>query len=117
MILDDIDASIRDYPDHQTILRDLDRPDDTPDPSFDRLTRVAAMLVRAPIVLLSLLDDSYQTLLSGVGLPADWAAPRTLVWSLPFCRQILATHMPLAIPDARGYPFVTSDALLASLAV
>src|SRR5262245_46881368 len=117
MIPDDIDASIPYYPDHQTILRDLDRHDHTPEPSFDRLTRLAATMMRAPIVLLSLLDDSHQTLLSGVGLPADWAPPRTLAWSLPFCQQILATHMPLAIPDARGHPFVATDALLVSLAV
>jgi PAS domain S-box-containing protein len=103
MIHHDIDDPMRYYPDHQATLHDLDLSDRTPDRSFDQLAHLAATLMRAPITLLSLLDDAGQMLLSGVGVPATWAPPHTLPQPLPFCRQVLATSAPLMIADAHGH--------------
>jgi PAS domain S-box-containing protein len=112
----DVDVPTPYYPDHQPILRDLDLPDRTPPPPFDRLTHLAATLARAPIVLLSLLDESGQTLLSGVGLPAAWTPPHTLPHALPFCRQVVTTSALLAVADARGH-LLLDDGPISELAV
>jgi PAS domain S-box-containing protein len=116
MIHHDVDNLVRYYPDHQATLYDLDLPDRTPDPSFDRLARVAATLLRVPTTLLSLLDDTGQTLLSGVGLPTAWAPPCALPRPLPFCQQILATNAPLLIADTHGH-LLFDDAPTPDLAI
>jgi hypothetical protein len=93
--------------------RDLKLPDRIPGPSFDRLTRLIASLVCAPIALLLLLDETDHTLLSSVGLPVAGALP----YLLPLCRQVVTTGAPHMIADLRGYPLLLEIAPPADLAV
>jgi two-component system, cell cycle sensor histidine kinase and response regulator CckA len=109
----DIDVPIPYYPDHRPILRDLELPDRIPGPSFDRLTHLTASLVRAPIVLLLLLDETDHTLLSSVGLPMAGALP----YLLPLCRQVVTTGAPQMVADLRGHSLLLEIAPPADLAV
>ncbi|HEV2149083.1 MAG TPA: hypothetical protein VGR37_16875, partial [Longimicrobiaceae bacterium] len=53
----------------------LDAP---PEEAFDRITRLAARVLRAPVALVALLDGDRLVVKSAVGLPADVLAPRAL---------------------------------------
>src|SRR5919108_2857095 len=51
---------------------------DTPaEEAFDRLTRLAARLLGAPVALVSLVDEDRQFFKSAVGLPEPWASARS----------------------------------------
>ena len=52
----------------------LDTP---PEESFDRLTRMAARLLGAPVALISLLTDDREFFKSATGLPEPWATRRS----------------------------------------
>ena len=54
-------------------LRLLDSPPEAP---FDRLTRLAARTLGAPISLVSLVDDHRQFFKSAYGLPEPWSTMR-----------------------------------------
>lgn len=88
-------------------LRILDTP---PEARFDRLTRMAAKLLDAPIALISLVDRDRQWFKSCIGLDVS-EAPR----SLSFCGHALFDTQPLIVEDARkdarffDNPLVTGD--------
>ncbi len=88
-------------------LRILDTP---PEARFDRLTRMAARLLDAPIALISLIDRDRQWFKSSVGLDVS-ETPR----SLSFCGHAIFDKEPLVIEDARlderfhDNPLVTGD--------
>ncbi|MGO1461433.1 MAG: GAF domain-containing protein [Marinobacter sp.] len=88
-------------------LRILDTP---PDARFDRLTRMAAKLLDAPIALISLIDRDRQWFKSCIGLNVS-ETPR----SLSFCGHALFNTQPLIVEDARkdarffDNPLVTGD--------
>jgi len=69
------------------------------DEAFDRLARLAARLLQAPIAFVTLIDDHTETFRSYVGLPEPWLsrwdAPNTRV----FCRYVHRTGQPLLIRD------------------
>lgn len=107
-------------------LRLLDTPAEC---SFDRLTRMAAQILGAPVALVSLVDDHRQFFKSIHGLPEPWASRRQTPLTHSFCKHVVATKEPLIVEDARentivcdnlavselnvlaylGYPLVTSD--------
>src|SRR5262249_43392939 len=60
----------------------LDRP---AEPSFDRLTRMAARVLRAPVALVSLVDSQRQFFASCVGVAEPWATTRETPLSYSFC--------------------------------
>src|SRR5437773_74274 len=83
---------------HRTAL--LDTP---PEPEFDRLTRLAADILRAPVALVTLLDADRQFFKSQVGLPEPLASQReTPVWRA--LTHEVATGEPLVVADARLDP-------------
>ncbi|HVE77348.1 MAG TPA: hypothetical protein VNA89_00675, partial [Gemmatimonadaceae bacterium] len=67
---------------HATAL--LDSPAEA---AFDRLTRLAARLLRAPLALVTLVDAERQFFKSCVGLPQPWAAARETPLSHSFCQH------------------------------
>jgi GAF domain-containing protein len=72
--------------------------------SFDRLTRLAARLVKTPVSLVSLVDRDRQFFKSMVGLGEPWRSRRETPLSHSFCQHVVARHEPLVIADARTDP-------------
>jgi signal transduction histidine kinase/CheY-like chemotaxis protein len=89
----------RDDPARLKVLRATELLDSERDERFDRLTRLVARFLHAPVVALTLLDahrDFYKSLV-GAGEPLESARElrgRTL------CQHILRSRSPLAIADA-----------------
>jgi PAS domain S-box-containing protein len=78
---------------------------DTPsDEAFDRLTRLTARLLDAPIALVTLVDRDRQFFKSSVGLGEPWASLREMPLAYSFCQHALGDPEPLVVPDARLHP-------------
>ena len=75
-------------------------------PSLDRLTRLAARLVAAPVALVSLIDADRQVFASAVGLGEPMATERQTPLSQSWCRHVVTTQAPIIINDAAADPRV-----------
>ena len=95
-------------------LRLLDTPAED---AFDRLTRLAARLLRAPIALVSVVDGHRQFFKSAYGLPEPWATRRETPLSHSFCKHVVARAAPLSIADSRQHPLVRGNAAVGDLCV
>ncbi len=86
---------------------------DTPaEEAFDRLSRLAARCVRAPVVLVALIDADRQYLKSCIGLPEPWCVRRETPLSESFCLDGRVADEPLLVEDARTHPlFANSPAI------
>ena len=87
-------------------LQRLNLLDTPPEASFDRLTRIACRLLRAPIGLVSLVDRDRQFFKACIGLPEPFASTRQTPLSHSFCKHVVATGKPLVVEDARVNPLV-----------
>lgn len=89
-------------------MRRLQLLDSEPTESFDTVTRLAAMALRLPIVLVSLIDSDRQWFKSRVGLEAP-ETPR----NVSFCTHAVFERRPLVVRNAtrdprfQGNPLVT----------
>jgi PAS domain S-box-containing protein len=81
----------------------LDTP---PEEAFDRLTRMAARLLGAPVAFISLLTDDRQFFKSATGLPEPWASRRNSPAAASFCRHVVDSRRPLVVDDARRHPLL-----------
>lgn len=95
-------------------LRLLDTPPEEP---FDRLTRLAARLLEAPVALLSLIDDHRQFFKSACGLSPHWMSIRETPLSHSFCKHVVASALPLVVEDARLHPLVRENPVIKELNV
>jgi GAF domain-containing protein len=84
-----------------TALRGTALLDSPPEPAFDRLTRLAAHLLRAPVAIVSLVDDTRAYFKSGYGIPAS---VRELPLASAPCQHAVASRLPLVIEDSRTDP-------------
>jgi two-component system cell cycle sensor histidine kinase/response regulator CckA len=84
----------------------LDTP---PEEAFDRLTRMAARLLGAPVSLLTLITEDRQFFKSAMGLPEPWASRRSAPLSHSFCREVVASGQPLVVEDTRRHPLLRSN--------
>jgi PAS domain S-box-containing protein len=98
-------------------LRATELLDSPPEESFDRLTRLAAQVLDAPIALVSLLDVDRQYFKSSIGLPEPWATRRETPLSHSFCQHVVAMGAPLVVEDARDHPLVCDSPAIAELDV
>ena len=92
------------------------------DAAFNRLVRLAARAVGAPVVQVNLVTADMQ-------IPIAWHAPDPERWSRPvslaysYCQHVVTLGRPLAVADARLHPLVrdsratTEGGLVAYLAV
>jgi serine phosphatase RsbU (regulator of sigma subunit) len=94
---------------HRTGL--LDSPSE---PGFDRLTGLAARVLRAPISLVSLVDDQRQFFKSAEGLDDDL---RETPLSHSFCRYVVTSGEPLVVEDASTDPLVAGNLAITDLHV
>jgi PAS domain S-box-containing protein len=90
-------------------LHDVGLLDTPADPAFDRLTRLAADLLRAPVSLVTLVTDDRQFFKSAFGLAEPWATLRQTPLSHSFCQYVVADGAPLRIDDARADPRVRDN--------
>ncbi len=77
-------------------VRQLCMLDTPPDLTFDRVTRLAARILRVPIALVSLVDESRVWFKSRVGLQVA-QFPREVT----LCARVIHERKVLVIPDAR----------------
>jgi GAF domain-containing protein len=84
---------------------------------FDRVTRMAAELLRVPVVLVSLVDDERQFFLSCVGLGRPVAEQRGTPLSDSFCQYVVAGEEPLVIADAREVDWLRDNGAIKSLGI
>ncbi len=111
-----VDAAIRDT--HRLdALRHTALLDSGREEAFDRLTRLAATILRAPIALVSLVDADRQFFKSAIGLAEPVASERETPLSHSFCQHTVTSGAPLIIADAREHPLVRDNPAIPDLGV
>lgn len=96
-------------PSRVAALRQAELLDTPSEEVFDRLTRLAAKALEAPVSLFTLIDAERQFCKSVVGLPDIWISGRDSPLSYSFCQHAVAMGVPLVIEDARQHPLVRQD--------
>ncbi len=86
-------------------------------PSFDRLARLAAHVLNAPVALVSLVDSDRQYFKSCLGLPEPWASQRQSPLSHSFCQHAVASREPLLVNDAREHPVLCDNLAIRDMGV
>jgi GAF domain-containing protein len=99
-------------PDRLAALHEAALLDTPAEESFDRLTRLAAKVVDAPVALVSAVDRDRQFFKSCLGLPEPWATDRETPLSHSFCQHVVVGREPVVVTDARK-----DDRLLDNLAI
>jgi PAS domain S-box-containing protein len=97
------DSEIISNPERLAGLRRLHLLDTLPDPAFDRLTRLAARILKVPIALVSLIDEKHEYFKSQVGLDQLWDSIR----EAPYGKTVVMTQSPLIIEDTRTHPLTS----------
>jgi len=88
-----------------------------PEPSFDRLARLATDLVGAPIGVISLIAEDHLFFKSLIGIQGEIAGERTGTLGHSFCRRTLDAGAPVVIEDAAGDPQGKDSAAVAELGI
>jgi len=88
------------------VLRSTGLLDSPPDPTFDRFTRLAARLLKAPCALVGLVDESREFFLSTHGLGEPWASRREVPLTRSFCHYAVRNRASFVVNDAREHPLV-----------
>jgi hypothetical protein len=91
--------------------------DSPADPAFDRFTRLAAALLRAPVALVVLVGEGRQFFKSVHGRGGPWAALRETPLSHSFCRHVVETGRPLEVADAHAHALVRDNPAVGDLGV
>ena len=86
-------------------------------PSFDRLARVAAHVLNAPVALVSLVDSDRQFFKSCLGLPEPWASQRQTPLSHSFCQHAVASREPLLVDDSREHELLRDNPAIRDMGV
>ena len=107
----------RSDPDRLSALRRLAILDTPAELAFDRLTRLATRILRAPVALVSLVDEDRQFFASCVGLPQPWSDRRGTPLSHSFCQHVVARREPLVVEDARIHPVLKENLAIRDLGV
>ena len=85
-------------------LRRTSLLDSPPEETFDRLTRMATIVLRVPVALVSLVDSDRHFFKSQCGLSEPLASLRQSPLTYSFCRHAVGACEPLVVPDARRDP-------------
>ena len=96
-------------------LRETALLDSVEEEAFDRLTRLAARLLNAPVATVTLIDKDRQFFKSSVGLSEPWRSARQTPLSHSFCRHTLLSREALVIEDARKNPLVSENPAIRDL--
>ncbi len=90
--------------------------DGAADESLERLTRVAAAAVRAPVSVATVVGADAQFFVGAAGLDEPWATSRRTPLSHSFCRHVLDGR-PLIVSDAAADPIVRHNPSIHDLGV
>lgn len=83
---------------------------DTPaEPEFDRITALAARVLRAPVVVVSLIDGDRQFFKSEFGLPSPLDTCRQTPLTHSFCKHVVGSGKILVVCDAANDPLVRAN--------
>ncbi|MCX6937852.1 MAG: response regulator [Verrucomicrobia bacterium] len=104
-------------PERLAALQRLRLLDSEAELTFDRVSRLAARLLNAPVALLSLVDDRRQFFKSAIGLEGPVAAARETPLSHSFCQHVVTSGAPLVVEDARAHPVVCDNLAIPDLGV
>ena len=104
-------------PDRLQTVRRLLLLDAPPKENFDRLTRLAAELLEAPIALFTLVDRDRQFFVSSSGLPEPVRSERQTSLEYSICQYAVAAGRPLVASDARRDPTLGSVLAVTELGV
>jgi len=85
--------------------------------SFDRLTRLASRLIKAPVALVSFVESECQFFPGAEGLSEELNQIRQTPISGSFCQHVVDTGQPLVIEDARTHPLVHDNESIVKLNV
>ena len=102
-----------DDPDRLQALQETGLLDESFEEAYDRLTRLAGRLLKAPVALISLVDDRRQFFKSLVGLANLRETPLTH----SFCQHVVTSGEPLLVSDARGDARVAGNLAISELGV
>ena len=75
-----------------------------PEAAFDELTQRASKLLRAPMVLITLVDEYGDYVKSQVGLEDRYASKQEIDIGPSFCQLTIAQKEPVVIPDTSKFP-------------
>jgi len=96
-------SSLQKDPRRLKAVRGLDLLDTPPEEVFDRMTRLAAMIMGVPASFISLVDETRDFYKSQFGMPEPLASERQLA-GRTFCHYTLHSDAPLALDDVAGLP-------------
>jgi hypothetical protein len=109
-------AVLRD-PDRRAAVRRTGLLDAPLDEGLDRLTGLAARVLKAPVALVSLVDADRQVFASCVGLPEPWQTRRQTPLTHSFCQYPVVSREPLVVADAREDPRFRENLAIRDLGV
>lgn len=100
-------------------LEDLGLVDADPPEAFDALTRLATRVLRAPVALISIVEETKdrQYFTSHQGLPEPWATERQTPLSHSFCQYVKKEGKPLVVCNASEHPLVGNNLAIRDLGV
>ena len=84
---------------------------------LDRLTRLAQSLLKAPLSLLSIVDEKRQFFKSSHGLTGTAALKRETPLTHSFCKHVVEERGPLVVAEARTHPAVRDNLAIEELGV
>ena len=111
-----VPAAIAD-PERLAALRATRLLDAPPHPALDRLARLAARVLEAPVALVSLVDRDRQVFASCIGLADPWGRDRQTPLTHSFCQHAVASREPLVVNDARRHPLLRENLAIRDLDV
>jgi GAF domain-containing protein len=113
----DAAAAAAEDPDRLDALRGTGLLDSDVTPEFDRLARLAAHVLNAPVALVSLVDAERQFFKSCLGLPEPWASRRESPLTHSFCQHAVASREPLIVVDAREHALLRDNLAIRDMGV
>jgi diguanylate cyclase (GGDEF)-like protein/PAS domain S-box-containing protein len=99
------------------VLRATQLLESPPEAAFDRLTRLAAGLLNAPVALVSLVDEERQFFKSALGLAEPWASRRETPLTHSFCQYVTRDRAALVVSDAREHAVLRDNRAIEDLGV
>jgi EAL domain-containing protein (putative c-di-GMP-specific phosphodiesterase class I) len=103
--------------DRLAAIHSSDLLDTPPEEAFDRITRWASALLRAPIAMFTIVDRDRQFFKSVTGLSDSLSARRDTPLSHSLCQHVVTTDGPLVISDALQHPLVRDNGAVTGLGV
>jgi CheY-like chemotaxis protein len=97
-----------------TASKILDTP---PNKQLDFMVRVASLILRVPMTVLSIVDRHRQFFKSQIGTPQPWFSVRETPLSHSFCQWVVAGSEDLIVEDARNHPGLQGNLAIRDLGI